>query len=132
MGSLWVARPSHGQLDRVSVWFADSALDGRLRYGRGSNQLPGFDLAPERLWSGGVRNQTSSSSGQEHLSSAPGQVFHQVRIPFRIQLARDVIQEQQRQKPDRLVQILDLGDLPSQHQSALLSLGSEAFGGVVS
>ncbi|EAU63734.1 collagen, type xiii, alpha 1 [Stigmatella aurantiaca DW4/3-1] len=67
-------------------------------------------------------DQRGIRGGEEHLGAARGQVAHQVRVALRIQLARHIVEQQQGQEAQRGVEVFDLGDLPAQHQRALLSL----------
>ena len=74
--------------------------------------------------SGPAARETSAGSVvvSKTCAAAGGQGVHQEGIPFGVELAGDIVEEEQRRPAERGAHVLDLGDLPPQHHCPALSL----------
>src|SRR2546428_6696544 len=79
------------------------------------------------LWSSTRRgcDQVRVGGREDHLSLQLAEVPHEIGVALRIQLAGDVIEQEQRRAAVHAAQVLDLADLERQHGGASLTLPGE-------
>ncbi len=76
----------------------------------------------ESLLRGTFLHQPRVGGGQHDLTFERREVLHQVRVALGIELARHVVQQEERRPALRPAQVLDLADLERQHHGARLAL----------
>src|SRR6266478_6227340 len=87
----------------------------------------GVENRRRSLWSSTRRgcDQVRVGGREDHLSLQLAEVPHEIGVALRIQLAGDVIEQEQRRAAVHAAQVLDLADLERQHGGASLTLAGE-------
>src|SRR5438270_5018217 len=76
----------------------------------------------ERVFCRTFRDQIAVGRGEHDLAGKLPQIRHQECVSLRIELARDVVEQQQRRAALLLAQVFDLADPEREHERARLAL----------
>src|SRR4051812_23221649 len=115
----------HAKFARVKANRDAQVLKITPKSGRRHVRDPTFRNLVENRLCGRPRDELRVGRREDHLASERPQVRHEERVPVRVELARDVIEEEERSAPLHAPQALDLRDLESQDRRARLPLARE-------
>ena len=97
---------------------------GILRGDGAALDVEGFDLVFDQ-------DVIAVGGGDEDLAFGPGEKVEEEAVAGAVELAGDVVEQEQGAEAAHVLKEPDLGDLERQHEGSLLSLAREALGGVI-